>query len=231
MKRTKTYKSLIANSFTLIELLVTIAIIAILAAMLLPTLNMARQKAHAITCTNSLKTAGSAIMIYTHDFNDFILPAHTSPNYGEYTNKHWMQLLGELNIVYPKIPTSRYMQKFMCPSILIKDAFNIDQGFYSWAFNLKINTFNDWTKLRKITHIKKPSSALCMTETIDGDGKYINAYNFLNNQPPANTSARIDFRHNNNANMLFYDGHVSSMKYNEIPNDHNAATSAFWKGN
>lgn len=63
------------NPFTLIELLVVVAIIAVLAAMLLPALNKARAKAREATCTSQVSQIMKMVTFYADENDDFLPPA------------------------------------------------------------------------------------------------------------------------------------------------------------
>ena len=195
------------RSFTLIELLVVIAIIAILAGMLLPALNKAKQSAMSTQCINNLKQVEVTVRLYADDFNEWI-PANC-------INPARVSLRTYISCKYIKNGKS-----FVCPS-LYPNKYKSTEDVYTYGTSTHENPANTKTFLRSVFGYKAstlpPSSQwLHYADTINGSGggKQVMTFTFNN----ANTADKnsIHLRHARKANVNHFDGSVGSYGAAEI---------------
>jgi len=176
------------KAFTLIELLVVIAIIALLLAILIPSLNKAKELANRIVCANHLKSLATASNVYANSHNGYFVPAsHVGPgqsakkwgknNGFKYENgdRYWYQI--EAFRSYLKIDDyidssnlATMPKEFLCPADKIsKDETDLEDRM-SYGYN---NTdWRPWTLEYKIvgykaTNVKNPAGTLNFVDNVD----------------------------------------------------------------
>ena len=198
----------VKESFTLIELLVVIAIIAILASMLLPALNQAREKAKSISCVNRLKQVILATKMYMNEYDRYYQVKAVN------NTVMWSDTL--LNNKYITGDPTKILR---CPSLGCTPAHWVSSKSYGINWRKPGLYTGEWNTYATQKQIKQPSSYVIYADTAftKDNSNYPNqAYLFAYK---TSRQACVHLRHNKFANLSYVDGHVKSAAFNEMLNN------------
>lgn len=218
------------QAFTLIELLVVVAIIALLMAILMPSLGRARESAKAVQCSSNMRQVGVASLMYAEENRGYVL---LKQDEGDWGNSCWHEILHKWDAPYLPNPA----KVMSCPSRLMRfphtlgyktadyTAYNQWKWFQVYGCRTMIDdipsTYRQpgaqWNKLFiRIQSVENPGSYLHLSDSIIvmWDLPFydigLNYYTYQNN-------GGLFMAHREGvANAWFIDGHAEAVTGKQI---------------
>jgi len=240
------------EAFTLIELLVVIAIIAILAAILFPVFARARENARRSSCMSNLKQIGLGMMMYTQDNDDHLTASSLAndniPGFDGDNNVtgYWTNMLA---------PYIKSTQLYNCPS---ESTLVWKKGSYDSSISYGINymapnvcTSNCGVSMAlpnvagaSLSSIEDTSGTIIITDSKYYINKFDHGQTETQMQSSADSSGTgacthstgtgynyagcVSGRHLGTANVLFVDGHVKSLKIENLVGSETINSWRYW---
>jgi prepilin-type N-terminal cleavage/methylation domain-containing protein/prepilin-type processing-associated H-X9-DG protein len=218
-----------SEGFTLLELLVVIAVLAIVAALLLPVFAQVRERARRTTCASQLRQLALANRLYADDHEGYFVPA--APEFFAEDARRWFGTRGATGRFEPRggalvsyLRDGGLLRR--CPSFHSETGF--DQGSGGYVYNhVAVGGRVWWEGYRaeafdasaREADLPAPSETAMFADGALDIGSALAEYGFL--EPPPAVAARIagahgldppiHFRHHERAQVAFVDGHVRAL--------------------
>lgn len=228
VQRPRLHEGNFTTAFTLVELLVTVAIIAILAALLLPTLTAAKGRAQSVRCKSNLRQIDLALVMYVTDSgcypHQYFIPSPV-----EYGTTHWAWF----QFLEPNLNTKWGYGVFRCPTA--RPAWNpFAYGPYGYnaygvgapelGLDCGYSPSDVWPALafRREGEVVVPSDMIAIGDAFVASDTKIIEENFVlgrsfPDQPEVdNASYYGRKRHSGVLNIGFCDGHVAGLKVERL---------------
>ena len=212
--------------FTLVELIVVLGIIAVLAAIILPTLAHARRKARTLSCASNLRQVVASMALYANDNQGYVprdsghFKDHSLRDYWGFLVLPYLRGEDELRLAppeeYMKAPLSKLLQ---CPAHPLGS--EIPSCYFINAFAFE--TQPDWYPAgpTRLASVSDATQVVLFAEVVDQTIRHINEppgdWIYLlrvqdvwrpGHLPNGDEPRITELRHGGGANQAFFDAHV-----------------------
>lgn len=217
------------NGFTLVELLVVIAVIAVLMAILMPALRLAKDQAYAVVCVSNLRNLSLAWFVYADENDGQLVNGHIPKN-NDLPRVYWVLAPQDINWNYtgenPTVedklrgirrgklfPYVKDVDVYHCPNDQRRrDPDQLAFRSYSMAGGVNGERGFGAVPVEMIDEIKQPGSKYVFVE--ESDKRKWNIGSWVLN--PKNKDKWIDPLapwHNKRSTLGFADGHAEKHRW------------------
>ena len=203
------------RAFKLIELLVVIAIIAVLMAIIMPSLRAVRDQAKRVHCVSNVKTLSLGWFMYQDDNDGNLVPGHTDPGNwvlrpagGSTVEQKKQAIRDGLLFTY----VGNVVDVYACPADQRdKDPSQYTFRSFSIAGGANGESWSGYTGAKKYTDLKRPATIYIFVEEIDPRGYNVGSWQM--NPGPKTWVDPVAMWHNKQSTLGFADGHAEMHRW------------------